>query len=218
MKNELIVALEIKGFNRWTKGNMDRLYINPTSLCLELNFYKTGNVSSAYLNGERISNSRGTEMKNAKCYIDIATGKCVSSYDVFVEAMEQIVAETEDELTAETTEATDTVETTDAAADDDHDVLYTLDEKWNREFAAYVFAKEFYMSGESIYEYTIEDAAYDLRNIEDDDRWNVPDGITANELCAAMNRVIAEMKELKIDETSDWTVGDWIKYAESEDV
>ena len=114
MKNELITALENKGFKRWTKGTMDRLYINPTCIGLELEYYKTGNVSDAYLNGERISNTRGREMKAAKCYIDIATGKCVSSYDVFVEAMEQILAETEAELEpkTETAEATEQSEAT----------------------------------------------------------------------------------------------------------
>lgn len=111
MKIELIAALEKKGFKRWTKGSMDRLYINPTSIGLELDFYKTGNVSYATLNGERISNSRGTAMKEAKCYIDIATGKCVSSYDVFVEAMEQIVAEAEADLAAETAETAENAET-----------------------------------------------------------------------------------------------------------
>ena len=111
MKNEMIAALENKGFNRWTKGSMDRLYINPTSLGLELDFYKSGSVSYASLNGERISHSRGTAMKEAKCFIDITTGKCVSSYDEFVEAMELILAETEAELTADSTEVSDSAET-----------------------------------------------------------------------------------------------------------
>lgn len=101
MKNDVIAALETKGFNRWTKGTMDRLYINPTRIGLELYYYNTGNVSSAYLNGERISNTCGREMKAAKCYIDIATGECVSDYDVFVEAMQQLLAEAEAETAEE---------------------------------------------------------------------------------------------------------------------
>lgn len=101
MKQQLIEALEKKGFNRWTKGTMDRLYINPTRLGLELGYYKTGNVSDAYLNGERISNTSGREMKASKCYIDIATGECVSNYDVFIEAMQALLAEAEAELAEE---------------------------------------------------------------------------------------------------------------------
>lgn len=101
MDQKVIEALEKKGFSRWTKGTMDRLYINPTCIGLELEYYKTGNVSDAYLNGERISNTRGREMKAAKCYIDIATGDCVSNYDVFVEAMQALLAEAEAELAEE---------------------------------------------------------------------------------------------------------------------
>lgn len=101
MKQQLIEALEKKGFNRWTKGNMDRLYINPTQIGLYLEHYNTGNVRYAELNGEPISNTRGREMKSAKCYIDIATGDCVSDYDVFVEAMQALLAEAEAELAEE---------------------------------------------------------------------------------------------------------------------
>ena len=73
-----IKALEDKGFKRWTKGTMDRLYINANTLGLEVERYKTGNVKYAEYRGERISNTRGSEMLYAKTYIDIATGKLVS--------------------------------------------------------------------------------------------------------------------------------------------
>lgn len=90
LNEKMIAALENKGFNRWTKGNMDRLYINATKLGLELTYYKTGNISSAYLNGERISNSRGYDCKNSKTYIDITTGKLVSTCSIFKEAAQEI--------------------------------------------------------------------------------------------------------------------------------
>ena len=44
-----IKELENKGFNRWTKGDMDRLYFNvEKSEYFEVEYYKSGNVSSAY--------------------------------------------------------------------------------------------------------------------------------------------------------------------------
>lgn len=91
LNEKMIAALEKKGFNRWTKGSMDRLYINATLLGLELEYYKTGNISSAYLNGERISNSRGYEYKAAKTYIDIATGKVFSTKDALKDAAQEIL-------------------------------------------------------------------------------------------------------------------------------
>lgn len=93
--NEMqITALEGKGFNRWTKGNMDRLYINADALGLEVERYNTGNVSSAYWQGERISNSRGSAMLYAKTYIDIATGKLVGTHDLLREAAEILMNNT----------------------------------------------------------------------------------------------------------------------------
>ena len=80
-----IAALERKGFKRWQKNDMDRLYINATRLGLELTFYKTGNVSSAQFNGEWISNSRGRGLRDCKTYIDVADGS-VHSGDEIVQA------------------------------------------------------------------------------------------------------------------------------------
>lgn len=67
-----IEALEKKGFNRWTKGNMDRLYFNiEKSGYLDVDYYKTGNVRSAYLNGERISNAEAYRLMSVKCFINL---------------------------------------------------------------------------------------------------------------------------------------------------
>lgn len=174
MKNELIAALENKGFKRWTKGDMDRLYIDPTCIGLELEFYKTGNVSNAYLNGERISNTRGREMKAAKCYIDITAGKCVSSYDVFVEAMEQILAETEAELDAQA----------EAAEAAEQSTMYIHDLTRN------VFEN----SPVSIESYTVDDATADLDNFRADG-WDVPDDLDAETLAAEMNALLIQQNE-----------------------
>ena len=73
-----IEELEALGFKRWTKNGMDRLYINASVLGLNCSHYNTGNISGAWFNGDRISNSEGRRMSWAKTYIDIKTGKCYS--------------------------------------------------------------------------------------------------------------------------------------------
>lgn len=82
-KNGLdIEALEKKGFNRWTKGEMDRMYFNLEKAgALELDYYKSGNLRSAYLDGERISNAEACRLLAVKCFIDLKNGnKLVVQY------------------------------------------------------------------------------------------------------------------------------------------
>lgn len=99
MLNEMqITALESKGFNRWTKGTMDRLYINACMLGLELSYYKTGNISSAYWQGEQISNRQGGAYKFAKTYIDITTGRVFSTIDTLKDAAESLKNEVLDAI------------------------------------------------------------------------------------------------------------------------
>ena len=98
---EMIAKLEEQGFKRWTKGNMDRLYINASDLGLECSYYKSGNISDAYFRGERISNSEGYRMKNAKTYIDVQTGKVHSDN----RTLEQAAAELLESLTGKEVEA-----------------------------------------------------------------------------------------------------------------
>ena len=63
---------ENKGFNHWAKGDMDRLYSNvEKSEYLDVDYYKSGNVSSAYLEGERISNAEAYRIMSVKCFIDL---------------------------------------------------------------------------------------------------------------------------------------------------
>lgn len=93
LNEKMIKALEEKGFNRWTKGNYDRLYVNATTLGLECSYYKTGNISSAYWCDERISNSQGYRLKAAKTYIDVKTGKLHSDHDWLREKANEILAE-----------------------------------------------------------------------------------------------------------------------------
>lgn len=75
LSNEEIKKYEAAGFKRWTKGNMDRLYIDATKLGLELDYYKTGNISHTKWCGEIISNADGYRFKSSKAYVDVATGE-----------------------------------------------------------------------------------------------------------------------------------------------
>lgn len=72
-KNTISVeSLEKKGFNRWTKGNMDRLYFNiERSGHMEVDHYKTGNISFAAIDGEEISHRFAGQILSVKCFIDL---------------------------------------------------------------------------------------------------------------------------------------------------
>lgn len=87
---ERIAELEAKGFKRWTKGSLDRLYINAAQLGLTVTLYKTGNIHSAEFRGASISNAQARRYKAAKTYIDINTGNAISDYDELAEAAKQI--------------------------------------------------------------------------------------------------------------------------------
>lgn len=78
LSEKTIKALESRGFRRWTKGTYDRMYINAADLGLTLTYYKSGFVSSAYLDGVRLSNSEGRRLKASKTYIDLTTNSIVS--------------------------------------------------------------------------------------------------------------------------------------------
>ena len=96
MRNEIITKLEARGFNRWQKGTMDRLYINAKDLGLVCEYYNTGNIRNAYFNGERISNSEARRMTGSKTFIDVATEKIYSDNQTLKEAVEAIFAEIEE--------------------------------------------------------------------------------------------------------------------------
>ncbi len=99
-----IAALEAKGFNRWTKGNYDRLYINASALGLHCDYYKTGNISNAVFQGVSISNSEGRRMKAAKTYIDVKTGEVHSDNYMLEKAVKALVEELEEEEAENVTE------------------------------------------------------------------------------------------------------------------
>lgn len=85
-----IAELESKGFKRWTKGNIDRLYINAAQLGLDCAYYKTGNISGADFQGAHVSNCEARRMKAAKTYIDVTTGTVHSDNSTLANAAEAL--------------------------------------------------------------------------------------------------------------------------------
>ena len=100
MNEKMIAKLEAKGFNRWTKGNMDRLYINAQAMGLTVSYHKTGSVAEAYWNGERISNAEGRRMMSAKTYIDLKDG-ALHSDNYWNDDLKNAAQALIDEVTAE---------------------------------------------------------------------------------------------------------------------
>lgn len=91
-----IKTLTDRGFNRWTKklpnGKvMDRLYIKPEYLGLELTRYKSGNISSAKFNGETISNSEARRIEGTKCYVDVTTKEVVCDREALKQATQEVI-------------------------------------------------------------------------------------------------------------------------------
>lgn len=110
----IIEKLEEMGAKRWTKGNHDRLYLSNCGaeiIGLEVSRYNSGNISSATLNGETISNSNAYYVLAAfeKAYIDLATGELCGVAnrkgfgDVFTSALESFVESINAEDEAEET-------------------------------------------------------------------------------------------------------------------
>lgn len=120
MTETMIKKLEAKGFKRWTKGEHDRLYANVEDFGLELHHYNSGNISGATLNGEKISNSYGAEIKrNTSIYLNVNDGELYltdRANDEIVANVKAAIAEAEEE--AATEEATqEPAETENTAAE-----------------------------------------------------------------------------------------------------
>ena len=74
-----IAKLEAQGFNHWVKDDMDRIYLEPKDLFTTIDFYKTGNVRYAELNGEKITNTKARSLVLSKLYVDAKTGELVGA-------------------------------------------------------------------------------------------------------------------------------------------
>ena len=78
---ERIDALVRVGGSRWQKNGMDRVYFNNlyTWYGLEMEYYNTGNICNAKLDGEKISNSQAKRLESeigfGKLWFDVPTGK-----------------------------------------------------------------------------------------------------------------------------------------------
>ena len=106
MKASVVRKLTEMGASRWTKGAYDRLYLNNAAfqmIGLEIadSYKSSGRIASAILNGEKISNTRATEITSSLkgIYIDITTGK-LSFYRTAKEQHIAMVREALDALTA----------------------------------------------------------------------------------------------------------------------
>jgi hypothetical protein len=85
-----IAKLLAAGGKRWSRGSMDRIYIDATALGLKIERYKIGNVSSATWQGESISNADARRLLRSKVYVDCADGSLhvdTSFYDTYNESM-----------------------------------------------------------------------------------------------------------------------------------
>ncbi|MEU9760303.1 hypothetical protein [Streptomyces sp. NPDC047987] len=67
------------GGQRWQKNGMDRVYLNGFQAVpgLELDHYKSGSISYASLDGDKVSNAEGGRLATAvdKVYFDAADGR-----------------------------------------------------------------------------------------------------------------------------------------------
>lgn len=88
---ERIDELTAMGFNRWTKNNMDRMYINASTLGLECTYRKTGSISYATFQGYEISHSEASRMKFAKTYIDLVKKTIVSDSAMLAAAVADLI-------------------------------------------------------------------------------------------------------------------------------
>tara|TARA_R100000734_G_scaffold11271_1_gene8454 strand:+ start:1188 stop:1499 length:312 start_codon:yes stop_codon:yes gene_type:complete len=82
--------------NLWEKYNKKRLYLDFAKIVnLQINRYNTGNISSAYLEGEKISNSKASKYIQGKAFIDLTSNKLQCQYmnSEIVELLENALSE-----------------------------------------------------------------------------------------------------------------------------
>ena len=73
--------LQDKSHNLWEKYSKKRLYLDFAKIVnLEINKYNTGNISSALLDGEKISNSKAYKYMQGKAYINLDDNTLVCQY------------------------------------------------------------------------------------------------------------------------------------------
>lgn len=101
MSDKMIERLATKGFNRWTKGNIDRMYINASQLGLACSYHTTGSIKNATFRGDGISNCEARRLKADKCYIDLKTGTVTAASSRLSDAAQSLIDEAATEIEAE---------------------------------------------------------------------------------------------------------------------
>ena len=89
MKN-VETSLTAIGCTTWEKYGRKRIYINSDDQIekvfgLSVGRYNSGMISSAFLNGEKISNSQARRLLTVKPYFDCLAGKWVSNIEPLTE-------------------------------------------------------------------------------------------------------------------------------------
>ena len=74
MNAKQIKKFEDAGFKRWTKNNMDRLYIDTTKLGLECDFKRDHEPCLGDWQGKRVSNADCRRIYFSKVYVDVRDG------------------------------------------------------------------------------------------------------------------------------------------------
>lgn len=95
---KMIEVLKELGANEWHKGNYNRLYLNEAVdalIGLETECYKSGNIKSAWLKGEPISNAEAGRIieRTCKAYVDLNTREFVTINELLMTAVEEKEAE-----------------------------------------------------------------------------------------------------------------------------
>lgn len=94
-----VKALVSIGGSEWQKNGMHRVYFGWERVAqaygLEIEQYRSGNISAAWLDGESISNSRArsleTTFRAAKVWYDVVAGKWMSQ-GLSQAALDKVVA------------------------------------------------------------------------------------------------------------------------------
>ena len=88
---------DLKNYGKiWIGGSHKRLYLNAKALGLKCDYYHTGNISRAWVNGEDISNCEARRILSAGAYIDLVSGEFIDDRrhtfrDNFGAAIEEIL-------------------------------------------------------------------------------------------------------------------------------
>lgn len=127
---KMVEVLKEMGANEWHKGNYNRLYLNEAVdalIGLETECYKSGNIKSAWLKGERISNAEAGRIveRTCKAYIDLDTMELVTINELLMTAVEE--KEAEIAAAEEAEKAEEEVEENGAAVEEIAEVATTND-------------------------------------------------------------------------------------------